>query len=521
MGIPYRILALLLLTWEASAQEANALIAGDSSFIGAPGVKARLTLSGVTAVAKMVAKTLASEIAQADHIVTSPAVKLGQTQMMANSPRLKLFNDVNQVTVDMVPIGALTAHITNVNASVPFDVSGTFNGMPVSGEFELLSSGFGMDVTLSIKRNPRGNPLITILSCRAIPPRAPLIVHGSATARNDLVTQLQITLQQTANFDLMQAMIDADKEIRRKARSRSRRAPAPGTLQAFISSNFNLSRAEGLVLDYGVVTSPTLSARGIEMDSSGEISAHNAPTPFGPRPIALSPVVGNEMFEIVVSDFVPNSFMYHGHRIGMFNTRVDPTTPHFGPTMRTTCDLNSGSLFCVGDLFPTLRDQFPDKELVFLFSTLKAPAVIVHKENDGGIAFDLLGLIRVQQYDPVTKKETPIGEMEIQITAQMKMRITSKVVKGKVLLDNIFLRTRTPSVLVQEELDDASLLSREILQRMVNDIIKQGVPIPVHPLFRLKKPTMRLGDRSLILETSFTLNRRLINQLTAAHLSSA
>ena len=42
-------------------------------------------------------------------------------------------------------------------------------------------------------------------------------------------------------------------------------------------------------------------------------------------------------------------------RIGLFNTRVDPTTPHFGSIMRTSCNAASGMLFCMGDFFPTLK----------------------------------------------------------------------------------------------------------------------------------------------------------------------
>ncbi|CAJ0941078.1 unnamed protein product, partial [Mesorhabditis belari] len=540
-------------------QDMSPILTSDATFIGSPGVRARLTLTGVTNVARIVAKNLAPEIAQADAFVLMAPHKLSQFSLSASSPKLRLFGDVNQVVVNMVPIGAITTHITNINASIAFTVNGAMNGRTIAGSIDLFSEGFAVDVTLNVKRNSRGNPLITILSCHGVAPKKAITVR-STSVKAPALQQLQstaatwvpslfeavvcprlefivehrvnqrfallpskITLQQTANFDLMRAMIEADREIRRKARQnrRHRRDTGTGSLQAFISSNFNLSRAEGLVLDYGVLSSPIISSRGIEIESSGEISAFGVQTPFGPKPISLPATVSNEMFEIVVSDFVPNSFMYHGHRIGIFNTRVDPKTPHFGPTMRTSCDLDSGSLFCVGDLFPTLRDEFPDRELVFLFSTLRAPVVVVHSEKDGGIKFELLGLIQVMQIDPITKRETPLGSMEIELDAKMQMRITSKVVKGKVILDNITLRTRTPKVLVQEELDDASLLSREILQRMVNDIIRQGVPIPVHPLFRLRKPNLRLSERSLILETAFTLNKRLISQLTAAQLSRA
>lgn len=69
--------------------------------------------------------------------------------------------------------------------------------------------------------------------------------------------------------------------------------------------------------------------------------------------------------------------------------------------------------------------------------------------------------------------------------------------------------------MLQEELDDAGFLSREILQRMVNDILRQGIPIPIHPLFKLVKPKLTLLSRSMLLETNFLLNEHIIAQLTA------
>ncbi|VDN33476.1 unnamed protein product [Cylicostephanus goldi] len=98
--------------------------------------------------------------------------------------------------------------------------------------------------------------------------------------------------------------------------------------------------------------------------------------------------------------------------------------------------------------------------------------------------------------------------MEIYIDASMKMKMTSRIVRGRVSLETIKLTSRSPQVLVQEELDDAGFLSREILQRIVNDILKQGVPIP-----------LTLGDRAMLLETNFQLNQRLIQQLTGEKLA--
>lgn len=102
---------------------------------------------------------------------------------------------------------------------------------------------------------------------------------------------------------------------------------------------------------------------GLEIESSGETSIHGrGGTPFGPVKVTLPQSVNEDyMLQMIVSDYMPNSLMYHGHTIGLFNTRVDPTTSHLGGIMRTTCSLSSGVLFCLGDLFPTLKKLHPNR----------------------------------------------------------------------------------------------------------------------------------------------------------------
>ncbi|KAK6049671.1 hypothetical protein COOONC_12823 [Cooperia oncophora] len=111
--------------------------------------------------------------------------------------------------------------------------------------------------------------------------------------------------------------------------------------------------------------------------------------------MTLPTTVSTNLLQLVVSDYVPNSLMYHGHLTGIFNTRVDSRTPQLGPLMHTTCDMGSSSLFCIGDLFPTLRERFPNRGVIFSFSTIKAPAIVVRQPERGGIRFQLLGLIEV------------------------------------------------------------------------------------------------------------------------------
>ncbi|XGW18270.1 hypothetical protein V3C99_002697 [Haemonchus contortus] len=425
-----------------------------------------------------------------------------------------------------------------------------------------------MEVGVEVKKNTRGNPGLKVVFCE-VPTNIPVTVavqnpltpetgakFADAVSRDghsvfqDLICPrlvflvekrinqrfgllaTRIALGDLNNFDLVKSILVSQQVLRRRSvsvprlhdlplqREPSARAGTRGRRQVntptFLRS-FNLSRANSLILDYTMLDGPFMSARGIELSTSGEISTPGQRTPFGPRPLALPTAVSPSLLQLVVSDYVPNSLMYHGHLIGLFNTRIDSMTPQLGPVMRTTCDMSTGSLFCVGDLFPTLRDLFPNRDVAFSFSTIKAPAFIVRQPERGGIRFRMLGLIDVAVLGP--NGDSPVGAMEIHIDASMKMKMSSKSVRGKVNLETIRLVTRSPRTLVQDELDDAGFLSREILQRMVNDILKQGIPIPVHPLFKLQKPKLSLAERSMVLETDFKLNRNLIRQLIGEKLA--
>ena len=75
------------------------------------------------------------------------------------------------------------------------------------------------------------------------------------------------------------------------------------------------SRADNLFLDYTIVVDPRTDELGLEIKSSGEVSLRGrGGTPFGPVNITLPAVVNEDfMLQMAISDFIPNSLMYHGH----------------------------------------------------------------------------------------------------------------------------------------------------------------------------------------------------------------
>ena len=159
--------------------------------------------------------------------------------------------------------------------------------------------------------------------------------------------------------------------------------------------------------------------------------------------------------------------------------------------MKTTCSLSSGTFFCLGDLFPTLKRLYPDQKLSLVFNTIQSPVIRFQPSNAGGIKFTLLGNIAISILQSETNTEIPVAKMGIDVDATMKLRLSSSTVRPKISLKSISLKTLSPEILLQKELDDSVLLAREVLQRLVNDVLKEGIPIPVHPLFQLQKPKVK------------------------------
>uniref|UniRef100_A0A914S1E7 Lipid-binding serum glycoprotein C-terminal domain-containing protein n=1 Tax=Parascaris equorum TaxID=6256 RepID=A0A914S1E7_PAREQ len=247
------------------------------------------------------------------------------------------------------------------------------------------------------------------------------------------------------------------------------------------------SRANNLLLDYGMLTNPITSPYGVEFNSSGEVSVDGkGGTPFGSVSLELPPALKNStaMLQMVISDFI-SVISTKIVRTGLFNTRIDPTTPQLGPVMRTTCGFNSGPLFCLGDLLPTLRHFHPNRGIAMIFSSAQPPAIIFRSGNEGAF-FAMNGHIAVWAIDD-RGVEKRVGDMAIEIEAFAKFRIAGTILKSKLSLEKIHLKSLNSDALQQDELDDAGLLGREIMQKIVNDVLKDGVPIPIHPIFRLRK----------------------------------
>uniref|UniRef100_A0A0N5A9J7 BPI2 domain-containing protein n=1 Tax=Syphacia muris TaxID=451379 RepID=A0A0N5A9J7_9BILA len=277
--------------------------------------------------------------------------------------------------------------------------------------------------------------------------------------------------------------------ITESLRSR-RRSYIPNSQMRTIEKHFNLTRMSSLFLDYTITENPTVENGTLKLGCSGEIFANGSEgTPFSPVNVPMPSLqTSSTMLNILLTDFVPNSLLYHGHKTGLFNSRVDPSTPQVGPMMRTSCEGSSGPLFCLGDVFPTLRHYYPNRGIAMAFASRTAPVMIFRNNDKGARDCSLFGINGRATISAIDENglEKHVGEMYIDIEGTIKIRVVHSIIKCKVALEKVQFTSLTTDVLKQDELDDASFLCRDVMQRMINDLLKDRIPVPIHPLFKLK-----------------------------------
>uniref|UniRef100_A0A0K0EEE2 BPI2 domain-containing protein n=1 Tax=Strongyloides stercoralis TaxID=6248 RepID=A0A0K0EEE2_STRER len=525
----------------------------DEKNLGFPGVKIRLTNTGVTFISKVTTNILINEIVSPT--INLPSQKISSNNINVELQNLKIDVEKNKYNINskLTTPNNITIEVSNLEMNINGKINGNIDkNKHFNGDILLFNKNFEVLVGLNVKNNNRGIPNIKLNSCNVkenLKLEAKII---SGTLNNEEVNKIKVNLEKE-NKEFLETIICSRIETiiedrindrfslipnklpmnilaetaileevvskialrRRQIRSINNSRTKRQTLRS-LSSSFNLTKANNLLLDYGMVGEPKVIRNILEIDSVSEISLNGrGGTPFGAVKFNYpEDIKEGVMMQLIVSDFVPNTLMYHGHTIGIFNTRIDSKTPHFSTMMKSSCSLTSGVLFCLGDLFPTLKRTFPNRELAMLYKTIQAPVMKFHEKIAGGVKFNIAGQITILGIES-NGEEKPFGSFLIEVDSVMKMRLSNTMTKPKVTIENMKFTTESPNVITQQELNQAGILTKEVLQRMVNDMLKEGIPIPIHPLYKLDKPRVRIIERAMLIQTNFKLNEKLLKQLTA------
>uniref|UniRef100_A0A914X0K4 BPI2 domain-containing protein n=1 Tax=Plectus sambesii TaxID=2011161 RepID=A0A914X0K4_9BILA len=295
-----------------------------------------------------------------------------------------------------------------------------------------------------------------------------------------------------------------------------------------ITELFGSTKADSLYIDYRLMNEPLCTREYIEMVNAGEISyLGQGNTPFHPDTLTWQNAGREPMFALLISDFLPNSLLYHSYKQRLLRFRVGPETAEFGQFLKTSCDgglgagtpstaTTSGGLgVCIGDLIPQLAEKFPDKEVELLFSASRAPAMLFSQKNGGVVSINLKGVIFV--YIRLTNERVrQAAVLDLDVVADTTVSVTKNRIKGSVLFNRFQLTNKYGTLgLTNEELNDLGFLATEILQGVVNNLLGEGLPIPIPPVVKLINPTLSIFNREMLISTDLAIDEKLVNDLAS------
>uniref|UniRef100_A0A8R1TLB4 Lipid-binding serum glycoprotein C-terminal domain-containing protein n=1 Tax=Onchocerca volvulus TaxID=6282 RepID=A0A8R1TLB4_ONCVO len=247
----------------------------------------------------------------------------------------------------------------------------------------------------------------------------------------------------------------------------------------------------------------------LTFDLAGEFSPNTqGGTPFG-SPVLQYPVSDSgRMLDLLISDYMLNTLLYHLHRKGIFSFRIGPEIPIVGDLLNLTCEIDfdlsvtenendlttektsdsphvrnkrlttTGTLLnlgiCFGNIAPAIREKYPQKKVYIIIGTSRGPSIQFHTANNDTIVTDLMldGFIFL---DGTTIQ---VGHLRIVNEFAITVQITGNRIIGKAQVQRMeFVDVDETFGIPKEAFMNLSDLARGILSNAINEKLANGFPI--------------------------------------------
>uniref|UniRef100_A0A915KDK8 Lipid-binding serum glycoprotein C-terminal domain-containing protein n=1 Tax=Romanomermis culicivorax TaxID=13658 RepID=A0A915KDK8_ROMCU len=267
---------------------------------------------------------------------------------------------------------------------------------------------------------------------------------------------------------------------------------------------------ENLYLDFGLVRNPVVSYDTINLFSTGRLSwmgsGGGPPISSSNPPDTTLARSYEKMAYVTVSDHVFNSFLYHIHRRGNFDVKVNrKEMPSLANLLRFDCHENE---ICMNYLFPEFAAEYFDHSMEIKFSsTPKIPRVVVNQRE-----FLLLYTAKIV-LSAVKRSKTKVL-LEIDVSTKTEFNLwfnnslsdenrsflngTCRVTK----FENRLINSISP-VVDQTNMESLNIIAPVILEQMINKALKRGIPLPNVGGMSFLNSNLRLLDGKVRLETDF------------------
>ncbi|VDK73696.1 unnamed protein product [Onchocerca ochengi] len=247
----------------------------------------------------------------------------------------------------------------------------------------------------------------------------------------------------------------------------------------------------------------------LTFDLAGEFSPNTqGGTPFG-SPVLQYPVSDSgRMLDLLISDYMLNTLLYHLHRKGIFSFRIGPEIPIVGDLLNLTCEIDfdlsvtqnendlttektsdsphvrnkrlttTGTLLnlgiCFGNIAPAIREKYPQKKVYIIIGTSRGPSIQFHTANNDTIVTDLMldGFIFL---DGTTIQ---VGHLRIVNEFAITIQIIGNRIIGKAQVQRMeFVDVDETFGIPKEAFMNLSDLARGILSNAINEKLANGFPI--------------------------------------------
>ncbi|CAI5447914.1 unnamed protein product [Caenorhabditis angaria] len=513
-----------------------------------PGVRVRILPRGLAYLNHLAANLLSDQlprliIPDVEHILPN-----NQGNIYISRIRLSRFRRAEFHQLNATAPNKISWSMSNLDIGLIGDLSGMVNivvPLNLTGQVEILAQGLTFHLESSIEKGNNGSAKVTSLSCQAT------IRDVTVTNHNGGLFGLAVSVFKQGVSDNVRHMLqgiickkvrkyideDANEKLA-EAQTTSRLGDALETnalkmisvggetdkIHPFDVANiFEPSLASKFFIDFRLKEHPICQDNKVELASWGEISyLGQGDTPFGPVDSSWpsrSPFHPNidqttqqkePMIELIVSDFLPNSLLYHAYKQRFIKALLTPKTKGVASFLRTTCE----GEFCISDLAPQLAELYPNSTVELAMTATRAPAVLFSERNGGTISISMGGLVVVFAVNQNQRRQ--VIAVDLDVVADAKLSLSGHNVSGSVELRKFDLHKRAGTVDISDsEIDDIALLVSQLAENLLNGLLVNGLPIPLPHVLRIKESQISVLSRRMHIKVDVDIDERRLSKLAS------
>ncbi|KAM3923956.1 bactericidal permeability-increasing protein-like [Leptodactylus fuscus] len=351
------------------------------------------------------------------------------------------------------------------------------------GDFDLKVLGISISVGLTLGSDGSGRPTISTSDCSAH--ISDMEVHFSGGLDwliNLFDDAIASSLRDNMQNQICPLVVDA---VTNQLEPVLRSLPVTSKIDDVAS------------IDYSLTAPPIVAAESLDVQLKGEFfeQSHRSPPPFSPQPLSV-PDDHSLMVYFAVSDYLFNTagFVYQSAGKLIFNVTDDMIPKDFPVRLNTSS---------FGKMLPQISKLYPDMLMKLQISSSSAPSLAMKPGN-----VTISPVLDFQAYAILPNSSlAPLFLLNMSADALAKVGVNSSRIVGYLELSSIKIDLKHSDVgpfPVRILSYAVNYYISYILLPKVNEILKNGYPLPLLDHIQLSNLILKLNEHYLLLGADVT-----------------